>query len=216
MSARTETLAYTGAAGRIDCAVDWPDGTPRGWALVLHPHPLQGGARENKVVTTIARACVQHGLVAVRPISVASACRKANSTSPWARPATCWPWWRRCASSIPSWRRRPGCWPVFLRHRRRRADLCGAGRAGRCAAALGADADGSGGEPVPVARGAGAGRHADGAWRAGRGRALVRGHGLGAAALDSGGRDPGRLAFLPWQLLVLRELVQARLTVALG
>lgn len=67
MSARTETLAYTGAAGRIDCAVDWPDGTPRGWALVLHPHPLQGGARENKVVTTIARACVQHGLVAVRP-----------------------------------------------------------------------------------------------------------------------------------------------------
>lgn len=67
MSARTETLAYTGAAGRIDCAVDWPDGTPRGWALVLHPHPLQGGARENKVVTTIARACVQHGMVAVRP-----------------------------------------------------------------------------------------------------------------------------------------------------
>ena len=34
---------------------------------MLHPHPLQGGARENKVVTTIARACVQHGLVAVRP-----------------------------------------------------------------------------------------------------------------------------------------------------
>ena len=47
-----------------------------GWALVLHPHPLQGGARENKVVTTIARACVQHGLVAVRPNSVASACRR--------------------------------------------------------------------------------------------------------------------------------------------
>lgn len=67
MPARTETLAFTGAAGRIDCAVDWPDGAPRGWALVLHPHPLQGGARENKVVTTIARACVQHGLVAVRP-----------------------------------------------------------------------------------------------------------------------------------------------------
>ena len=67
MPARTETLAFTGAAGCIDCAVDWPDGAPRGWALVLHPHPLQGGARENKVVTTIARACVQHGLVAVRP-----------------------------------------------------------------------------------------------------------------------------------------------------
>ena len=37
-----------------------------------------------------------------------------------------------------------------------------------------------------------------------------------AAALDSGGRDPGRLAFLHGKLLVLRELVQARLTVALG
>jgi len=67
MPASTETHAFTGAAGRIDCAVDWPDGTPRGWALVLHPHPLQGGARENKVVTTLSRACVQHGLVAVRP-----------------------------------------------------------------------------------------------------------------------------------------------------
>jgi len=65
--ASTETQALSGAAGRIDCAVDWPDGTPRGWALVLHPHPLQGGARENKVVTTLSRACVQHGLVAVRP-----------------------------------------------------------------------------------------------------------------------------------------------------
>jgi len=34
---------------------------------VLHPHPLQGGTRDNKVVTTIARASVQQGLVALRP-----------------------------------------------------------------------------------------------------------------------------------------------------
>lgn len=67
MSARTEIQGFTGEAGRIDCAIDWPAGTPRGWALVLHPHPLQGGARDNKVVTTISRACVQHGMVAVRP-----------------------------------------------------------------------------------------------------------------------------------------------------
>lgn len=67
MSARTEILTFTGEAGRIDCAVDWPAEQPRGWALVLHPHSLQGGARDNKVVTTISRACVQHGLVAVRP-----------------------------------------------------------------------------------------------------------------------------------------------------
>ncbi|SAI67163.1 Predicted hydrolase of the alpha/beta-hydrolase fold [Bordetella ansorpii] len=67
MSARTEIEGFTGAAGRIDCALDWPEGQPRGWALILHPHPLQGGARDNKVVTTLARACVQHGLLAVRP-----------------------------------------------------------------------------------------------------------------------------------------------------
>lgn len=67
MSARTEIQFFQGEAGRIDCAIDWPEAAPRGWALVLHPHPLQGGARENKVVTTIARACVQSGLAAVRP-----------------------------------------------------------------------------------------------------------------------------------------------------
>lgn len=67
MSARTDTETYTGEAGVIDCAIDRPAGAPRGWALVLHPHSLQGGARDNKVVTTIARACVQQGLMAVRP-----------------------------------------------------------------------------------------------------------------------------------------------------
>jgi alpha/beta superfamily hydrolase len=51
----------------IDCALDWPEDAPTGWALVLHPNPSQGGTRDNKVVTTIARACVQHGLLALRP-----------------------------------------------------------------------------------------------------------------------------------------------------
>ncbi|MFC4276038.1 alpha/beta hydrolase [Achromobacter aloeverae] len=67
MSAHTEIVAFAGAAGRIDCAIDWPEHPPRGWALVLHPHPLHEGTRDNKVVTTISRACVQEGLVAVRP-----------------------------------------------------------------------------------------------------------------------------------------------------
>ena len=66
-SNRTETVTFEGETGVIDCAMDWPDQTPMGWALVLHPNPAQGGTRDNKVVTTIARACVQHGLVAVRP-----------------------------------------------------------------------------------------------------------------------------------------------------
>jgi uncharacterized protein len=64
---RKSTDTFTGAAGLIDCALDWPEGMPRGWALILHPNPAQGGTRDNKVVTTLSRACVQHGLVAVRP-----------------------------------------------------------------------------------------------------------------------------------------------------
>ena len=67
MEARTEIVGFEGRAGRIDCALDWPAGEPRGWALVLHPHPLHGGARDNKVVTTIARACLQHDLAVARP-----------------------------------------------------------------------------------------------------------------------------------------------------
>lgn len=65
--AHSQPVFFQGQAGNIDCQLDFPDGPPKGWALVLHPHPLHGGARENKVAVTIARACVQHGLVAVRP-----------------------------------------------------------------------------------------------------------------------------------------------------
>uniref|UniRef100_UPI0040473C07 alpha/beta hydrolase n=1 Tax=Orrella sp. TaxID=1921583 RepID=UPI0040473C07 len=67
MAAHTEITSFDGLAGSIDCALDWPDTTPTGWALILHPNPAQGGTRENKVVTTISRACVQAGLLAVRP-----------------------------------------------------------------------------------------------------------------------------------------------------
>lgn len=67
MLARTEKITFQGQAGAIDCALDLPMITPIGWALVLHPHPLHGGARDNKIVTTISRACVERGLIAVRP-----------------------------------------------------------------------------------------------------------------------------------------------------
>ncbi len=68
MAGKSTQDTFLGAAGRIHCDIDWPDtDTPRGWALLLHPHPLYGGSRDNKVVTTLARACTQAGLVAVRP-----------------------------------------------------------------------------------------------------------------------------------------------------
>jgi len=66
-SNQTEIIEFEGETGVIDCALDWPANAPIGWTLVLHPNPAQGGARDNKVVTTIARASVQRGLVAVRP-----------------------------------------------------------------------------------------------------------------------------------------------------
>lgn len=67
MQVRTEILSFDGEAGNIECAIDRPSGETRGWALVLHPHPLHGGTRDNKVVTTMARACVEYGLVTLRP-----------------------------------------------------------------------------------------------------------------------------------------------------
>ncbi len=67
MSERPDYLSLPGEAGDIDIAIDWPDGEPLGWALVLHPHPLHGGTRDNKVVTTLARTVVRAGWVAVRP-----------------------------------------------------------------------------------------------------------------------------------------------------
>ena len=68
MPTHTENTSFDGLAGIIDCAMDWPEGAPTGWALILHPNPSQGGTRDNKVVTTLSRACVQQGLVALRPI----------------------------------------------------------------------------------------------------------------------------------------------------
>src|SRR5690625_7737062 len=67
MARKKETVVYQGGAGAIDCVIDWPAETPTGWALVLHPNPQQGGTRDNKVVTTIARAAGEEGLVTVRP-----------------------------------------------------------------------------------------------------------------------------------------------------
>ncbi|MBC7203867.1 MAG: alpha/beta hydrolase [Pusillimonas sp.] len=67
MAEHKEVKAFEGQAGPIDCVIEWPEAAAEGWALVLHPHPLHGGARDNKVVTTIGRACLQRNLVTLRP-----------------------------------------------------------------------------------------------------------------------------------------------------
>lgn len=67
MRASTRREFVAGPAGRIECAVDRPEGSPRGVALIAHPHPLFGGTLDNKVVQTLARAFVDLGYETWRP-----------------------------------------------------------------------------------------------------------------------------------------------------
>jgi alpha/beta superfamily hydrolase len=67
MRASTRRELVAGPAGRIECAVDRPESTPRGVALVAHPHPLFGGTLDNKVVQTLARAFLELGYETWRP-----------------------------------------------------------------------------------------------------------------------------------------------------
>jgi hypothetical protein len=67
MRASTRREFIAGPAGRIECAVDAPEGSRRGVALIAHPHPLFGGTLDNKVVQTLARAFIELGYDAWRP-----------------------------------------------------------------------------------------------------------------------------------------------------
>ena len=67
MRASTERRYVEGPAGKIECAVDQPEGSPRGAVLIAHPHPLYGGTLDNKVVQTLARAFVELGYESWRP-----------------------------------------------------------------------------------------------------------------------------------------------------
>ncbi|HSQ79532.1 MAG TPA: alpha/beta fold hydrolase [Casimicrobiaceae bacterium] len=61
-----ERLLLDGPAGSIETVVAAPAAAPRGIALIAHPHPLQGGTLDNKVVQTLARTFFALGYVAVR------------------------------------------------------------------------------------------------------------------------------------------------------
>ena len=70
MNAQTQPLTLTGPAGPIEALLDLPEPdlfeAPHGTAVIAHPHPQFGGTMTNKVVQTMARACVQCGWRAVR------------------------------------------------------------------------------------------------------------------------------------------------------
>jgi uncharacterized protein len=66
MHAPNKRADIAGPAGRIEVALDEPGASPRGVAVLCHPHPVHGGTMDNKVIQTLARAFVQLGYRAVR------------------------------------------------------------------------------------------------------------------------------------------------------
>ena len=52
--------------GRMETVIDDPGESRKGLLLIAHPHPLQGGTMDNKVVHTLARVALDHDYVAVR------------------------------------------------------------------------------------------------------------------------------------------------------
>lgn len=62
-----ETLLLDGAAGAIETDITDPGDARLAIALIAHPHPLMGGTKDNKVVTTLARTFHALGCATLRP-----------------------------------------------------------------------------------------------------------------------------------------------------
>ena len=60
-------VTVAGAAGAIETDINDPGEPRRGIALIAHPNPVQGGTKDNKVVTTLAKAFYNLGYVTLRP-----------------------------------------------------------------------------------------------------------------------------------------------------
>ena len=58
--------SIAGPAGALEVALNVPEGSVRGIALIAHPHPLQGGTLDNKVVQTLAKTFAALGYAAAR------------------------------------------------------------------------------------------------------------------------------------------------------
>src|SRR5574343_1199709 len=66
MIGRPASQTIDGPAGLLEVVIEEPAHAPVGLAVVAHPHPLQGGTMDNKVVHTLCRAFVLAGWRAVR------------------------------------------------------------------------------------------------------------------------------------------------------
>jgi uncharacterized protein len=65
--ATLERLVIDGPAGVLETDLNDPGLPRRGIALIAHPNPVQGGTKDNKVVTTLAKTLFGLGYVVIRP-----------------------------------------------------------------------------------------------------------------------------------------------------
>ena len=67
---QAERLLLAGPAGPLEALIETPPGdsaaAPSAFGVICHPHPLYGGALDNKVVWTLARAFQQLGAPTIR------------------------------------------------------------------------------------------------------------------------------------------------------
>jgi len=62
----TRRVGIDGPTGPLEVVLNVPEATPAGIALVAHPHSLQGGTLDNKVVQTLAKTFYALGYAVVR------------------------------------------------------------------------------------------------------------------------------------------------------
>jgi len=60
-------ILLDGPVGKLEVFVDRPKSDPLALAIVLHPHPSQGGTAEHKIPATLAKALVDIGFLVLRP-----------------------------------------------------------------------------------------------------------------------------------------------------
>jgi uncharacterized protein len=61
-----QAVVIEGPVGPIEAIVEDPELPATAVAVICHPHPLQGGTMNNKVVHTLARACNECSMPSVR------------------------------------------------------------------------------------------------------------------------------------------------------
>lgn len=63
----SEHMFIQGPTGQLEVFVDYPQGEVKGFAIVCHPHPLQGGTPQHKVPALLAQLMLERGCIVYRP-----------------------------------------------------------------------------------------------------------------------------------------------------